>query len=427
LQVDTRRKRSMSNDPFNLVGSTVCGHYAVESLVAEGGFSVVYRARHTLWNRPVAIKAFHGVDGLDVEARDEMIRAFVQEGAMLAELSERTTAIVQARDMATVVTPAGDWVPFLVLEWLEGECLESVLWRERQALLPTRSLAQAFELLDPVAKALSLAHAKGICHRDLKPGNIFVLGDPRGTGCATKLLDFGVASFFSDAARASRDGRRPTGSYAFTPAYAAPEQFCDAYGVTGPWTDVFALALIMTELMVGHGPVGPSPAARASSAAAHASRRATPGVLGACVPASAERVFARAVSVFPAERWQTVGTFWEALGRAISPSSTIVRSHVPHARPSAAAPPVLERNRARAGVATLGLVALAIGATAASDVAVRRHAGAAAPVAAPAHAHSSAGLQSPAPARAAAAPQANPKEQQPATKGPFKSEVSRAP
>jgi serine/threonine protein kinase len=361
----------MSHDPFKLVGSTVCGHYAIESVVAEGGFSIVYRARHTLWNRPVAIKAFHGVDGLDVEARDEMIRAFVQEGAMLAELSERTTAIVQARDMATVVTPAGDWVPFLILEWLEGECLETVLWHERQALLPTRSLAEAFALLDPVAKALALAHAKGICHRDLKPGNIFVLGDPRGSGGSTKLLDFGVASFFSDSARTQRRGeRRPTGSYAFTPAYAAPEQFCDAYGVTGPWTDVFALALIMTELLVGHGPVGPSPAALASGAVAHSARRATPATLGAPIPASAERVFARAVAVFPAERWQTVGSFWEALGRVIPQSTTVAVSS--YARRKRAAPPrSAERVRFRAGIATLGLLALAIGATAVSDAAVR--------------------------------------------------------
>jgi serine/threonine protein kinase len=360
----------MGNDPFKLVGTTVCRRYAIESVVAEGGFSVVYRARHTLWNRPVAIKAFQGVEGLDVEAQDEMIRAFVQEGAMLAELSERTTAIVQARDMASVVTATGDWVPFLVLEWLDGDCLENVLWHERQALLPTRTLADAFSLLDPVAQALALAHAKGICHRDLKPGNIFVLGDARGTPCSTKLLDFGVASFFSDLAL--RSGRRPTGSYAFTPAYAAPEQFCDAYGPTGPWTDVFALALIMTELMVGHGPVGPAPGARAVTAAAHATRRATPGALGARLPASAERAFARALSVFPAERWQTVGHFWEALGRAITPSGTVSDASSRTASTRAAPLRAPQRTRARAGLATLGLVALGIGLTAISDVAVHR-------------------------------------------------------
>ena len=123
----------MSRDPFGLVGTTIGGRYVVEAVVGEGGFSVVYRARHTLWDRRVAIKAIRGVEALEPEARDKLLHAFVQEGAMLAELSERTTAIVQARDAATLVTANGDWVPYLVLEWLEGETREAVLWRERQA------------------------------------------------------------------------------------------------------------------------------------------------------------------------------------------------------------------------------------------------------------------------------------------------------
>ena len=122
----------MSSDPFGLVGKTIAGHYAVEAVVGEGGFSVVYRARHTLWERPVAIKAFRGFEAADAEGRERLLRSFVQEGAILAELSERTTAIVQARDTATLVTPTGDWVPYLVLEWLDGDTLEGVVWRERR-------------------------------------------------------------------------------------------------------------------------------------------------------------------------------------------------------------------------------------------------------------------------------------------------------
>jgi serine/threonine protein kinase len=224
----------MYSDRFNLVGSTVSGHYAVESVVAEGGFSIVYRARHTLWNRPVAIKAFHGADGLDAESREEMIRTFVQEGAMLAELSERTTAVVQARDIATTVTPAGDWVPFLVLEWLDGECLDAVLWRERQALLPPRTLPQAFALLDPVAKALALAHTKGICHRDVKPGNLFVLGDPAGATAppSSSTSASPASSPRARAPRAGPPGRTPSPRRTRRPSSSATPTASPARGPT---------------------------------------------------------------------------------------------------------------------------------------------------------------------------------------------------
>jgi serine/threonine protein kinase len=306
----------MSSDPFGLVGSTIAGHFAVEEVVGEGGFSVVYRARHTLWNRPVAIKAFRGFETADAEGRERLLRSFVQEGAILAELSERTTAIVQARDTATLYTPNGDWLPYLVLEWLDGESLESVLWQERHVELAPRDVEAAVDLLSPIAQALALAHTKGICHRDLKPGNVFVLGDPRASGCTVKLLDFGVASFFCDVGR-TVPRRYAVAAHAFTPMYAAPEQFSDAYGITGPWTDVFALALILVELLIGREPIGDGPTEQLARIVTDPVRRPTPRTLGASVPDEVERVLARALTLYPAERWQTAGSFWQALREAL--------------------------------------------------------------------------------------------------------------
>src|SRR5579883_928638 len=277
------------SDPFGLVGSMIAGRYAVEELVGEGGFSVVYRARHVLWDRPVAIKAFRGFEHVDAEAQARLLRAFVQEGAILAELSERSTAIVQARDTATLVTEAGDWVPYLVLEWLPGETLEAVLWRERLEGMPPRRLADAVSLLEPIARALEVAHGRGICHRDLKPGNLVLQGDARDAGVTTiKLLDFGTAGFFSEARRslaASRaDGSRARDVSGFTPSYGAPEQFSPAYGVTGPWTDVFALALIVVELVSGCEPMGEGRSLQEYAEAATDPRwRPTPRAIGADV------------------------------------------------------------------------------------------------------------------------------------------------
>jgi serine/threonine protein kinase len=346
----------MRRDPFGLVGSTIGGRYAVEAVVGEGGFSVVYRARHMLWDRPVAIKAIRGVEGLEAEARDKLLHAFVQEGALLAELSERTTAIVQARDAATLLTPNGDWVPYLVLEWLEGETLEVALWRERQAGIPPRSFAEAIRLLDPIAHALALAHAKGICHRDLKPGNVVLLGDPRSAARRIKLLDFGVGASFGDrrwaAAHAVPSSEDPCG---FTPSYGAPEQFSEAYGITGPWTDVFALALLVLELVTGREPMGAGKPDDLAAVAVDPRRRPTPGALGLPVPAAVEAVMARAVAVYPAERWQTVGRFWRSLREAMAaPQEARV---APRVRLAAAAAGVIAATLALSAVSDHGVPA----------------------------------------------------------------------
>lgn len=345
----------MSPDPFGLVGTTIGGRYAVEAVVGEGGFSIVYRARHTLWDRRVAIKAIRGVESLDTEAREKLLRAFVQEGAMLAELSERTTAIVQARDAATLFTQTGDWVPYLVLEWLEGDTLEVALWEERRAGLPPRSVEQAVRLLDPIAHALALAHAKGICHRDLKPGNVVLLGHPRSAACPVKLLDFGVAGFFGDARWGLSVPAGSTAACGFTPSYAAPEQFSDAYGITGPWTDVFALALLVVELATGREPLGEGRTEELARVAVDAKRRPTPRTLGVDVPAPVEEVLARALAVYPAERWQTAGSFWAALAQAVASPPALDVSSRARSTPAAGVGPVAA---AAAAVVLAGALAI---------------------------------------------------------------------
>jgi serine/threonine protein kinase len=207
-----------------------------------------------------------------------------------------------------------------VLEWLEGETLEEVLWGERQAGLPPRPLSEAIRMLDPIAYALALAHGKGICHRDLKPGNVVLLGDPRTGERTLKLLDFGVASFFGEARWGVHESTRWKDSNAvacgFTPSYGAPEQFSEAYGVTGPWTDVFALALVVVELVTGREPLGDGKPEELARVAVDAKRRPTLRARGADVPRAVEDVVARALAVYPAERWPTAGSFWSALCEA---------------------------------------------------------------------------------------------------------------
>ncbi|MDP9151804.1 MAG: protein kinase, partial [Myxococcota bacterium] len=143
-------------DPLRLVGTALGGKYDVERLVAETEFSLVYRATHRVWRRPVALKAFKAF-GLSEVARQQLLESFVAEGALLMDLSERCAAICQARDVASVITSSGDWIPYMVLEWLEGEPLDMMLMRERSAGVHPRSSSAARRLLDPIAQALALA------------------------------------------------------------------------------------------------------------------------------------------------------------------------------------------------------------------------------------------------------------------------------
>ena len=271
---------STEEDPLGLVGTTIGEKYAIESVVGSGGFAIVYRATHTLWKRPVAVKVFKALGEVAQDQRKKLLEDFIQEGALLADLSERSTAIVQARDIGTTKTAGGDEVPFMVLEWLEGKPLDTLLERERMSNAPLRSLDAMVRLLDPVAEALALAHKKGIAHRDVKPANIFVLGDTPDGSSGVKLLDFGIAKVVQDAQKMGF-GKTAGHITSFTPLYGAPEQFNRAFGATGPWTDVFAFALVAAEVASGREPMSGDSLVQLAYASSDVNVRPTPRTLGA--------------------------------------------------------------------------------------------------------------------------------------------------
>ena len=325
-------------DALGLVGTTIAEKYAVESVVGEGGFATVYRATHLVWKRPVAVKVFKALGDVAPRERGRLLEEFIQEGRLLAELSERSAAIVQARDIGMMTAPGGAQIPYMVLEWLEGRSLESVIEDERRAGLPLRTLAEAIALVAPAAEALALAHARGVAHRDVKPANIFLLGDPRGA-FTVKLLDFGIAKVVQDAQKLSF-GKTSGIITSFTPAYGAPEQFNRAYGATGPWTDVFALTLVVVELLVGREPLSGNTLAELGSMSSDPTSRPTPGRYGLAMGAEAEAVFKKALAVSVAERYQTVGELWTALrGVATAREPALVRTG-PSPETSAVAPTI---------------------------------------------------------------------------------------
>ncbi|MGH7436402.1 MAG: SUMF1/EgtB/PvdO family nonheme iron enzyme [Polyangiaceae bacterium] len=304
-------------DTMQLIGRTVAEKYAVESVVGEGGFATVYRATHLIWKRPVALKVFKALGDVGEKDRQRLLDEFIQEGALLADLSARTAAIVQARDIGMLESGKGTHVPYMVLEWLEGATLEEVLQQEKAAGLPLRTAAEAVHLLDPAGEALALAHRKGIAHRDVKPGNIFVIGEPRGDS-TVKLLDFGIAKVVQDAQKMSGTFAKTSGQVtSFTPAYGAPEQFSRTNGATGPWTDVFALGLILTEMLAGQEALQGDDYVQLAVASGNPERRPTPRTLGATVSDEVEAAILKAVAPKPPDRWQSVEQFWGALRQAL--------------------------------------------------------------------------------------------------------------
>ncbi|MEZ4474694.1 MAG: serine/threonine-protein kinase [bacterium] len=294
-------------DPLGLVGVTLDDRYAVERFVAAGGFGFVYRARQIRWDRPVAVKVFRPT----FSAADEawLHQAFVKEGALLTSLSRRTTGIVQSYDLSSWERPDGSRLLYTVLEWLDGRPLSAALGDGAWSL--DRTLA----VIRPVAQALAVVHEAGVAHRDVKPGNIFLVEEEGVVG--VKLLDFGVAKVAAERAGGFKSTAGKVS--AFTVGYAAPEQLSRSVGATGPWTDVYALALVAVEMLAGQRPYGDdSDVIRAMARARDPVRRPTPRSLGVDVPAAVEAVFAQALAVEPARRHPDAGAFLRALEAALA-------------------------------------------------------------------------------------------------------------
>jgi hypothetical protein len=201
--------------------------YEILGELGAGGMGVVYKARHLALNRLVALKMV--LPGAGSSA--DLLERFRAEAQAVARL--RHPNVVQIYDVAE-----HDGRAYLALEYVEGGSLEGRLKGQPQ---PPR---QAAELLRVLAGAVQAAHEAGIVHRDLKPANVLVTAD--GT---PKVTDFGLAKEL----HADRQ-RTQTGQVVGTPGYMAPEQARGQSRQIGPPADVFALGVLLYELLTGRRP-----------------------------------------------------------------------------------------------------------------------------------------------------------------------------
>jgi tetratricopeptide (TPR) repeat protein len=201
--------------------------YEVEEVIGLGGMGVVFRARHLRLNRVVALKM--ALAGAFAGPRER--ERFRREAEAVAAL--RHPNVVQIHD-----TGDADGRPFLSMEYVDGGSLAQ---KVNGTPLPARDAAA---LVATVAGAVEAAHRAGIVHRDLKPANVLLTA-----AGVPKVSDFGLARRVGDAAGLTR-----TGTAVGTPSYMAPEQAGEGKAVVGPSADVYALGVILYELLTGGPP-----------------------------------------------------------------------------------------------------------------------------------------------------------------------------
>src|SRR5262245_51993252 len=163
-------------------GRLVGDRYILETLIARGGMGEVWRARHKALRSLVAIKFLHRASAFSPSKR----KRFLTEAQVTANL--KTRHAVQVFDFGVTE----DGLPYLVMEFLEGETLEKRIAREGRLSIET-----TFTVLRQAARALDRAHALGIVHRDFKPENVVIFADEEG-GEQVKVVDFGIAKIVGD-------------------------------------------------------------------------------------------------------------------------------------------------------------------------------------------------------------------------------------
>ncbi len=275
------------------------GRYEIVAELGRGAMGVVYKARDPQINRLVAVKTV-ALSGQEPDEEKEFRLRFMHEAQAAGRLHH--PGIVGIFDVGE--NPEnGD--PYIVLEYVAGESLNRILAREKK--LP---LATALQLVEEVAGALDYAHAQGVIHRDIKPGNILITEDGHA-----KIADFGIAKL--NLAHFTLPGK-----VLGTPAYMSPEQL-SGEGLDGR-SDLFSLGVILYTMVAGHSPFQGDSATTVCFKVANREPVAA-SALDLTLPPELDAVIARAMAKNPEERYQRGAELAEdvrQLQMLLQPSST---------------------------------------------------------------------------------------------------------
>jgi serine/threonine-protein kinase len=219
-----------------LIGTILDGRYQLLEIRGEGGMGVVFKARHTVIEKIVAVKILKR----EVASDRLVLQRFVQEARAASRIGH--WAIVDVTDFGTL--PDGS--AYQVMEFISGETLAMIM--KRGPMWAPRAVQVAAQ----IARALASAHEKGIVHRDLKPENIF-LTEKDGRADMVKIVDFGIAKFAPMGAMDVQTRITKVGAVFGTPEYMSPEQAAGRSD-TDHRVDIYALGVLLYEMVVGRVP-----------------------------------------------------------------------------------------------------------------------------------------------------------------------------
>jgi serine/threonine-protein kinase len=270
----------------------VVGNYKVTAKLGEGGMGVVYLAEHPVIGRRAALKAIHP----QFSGNGEVVTRFINEARSISQIGH--DHIVDVTDFGR--TDAGDF--YLIMEYLAGETLS-----DRLALEAPFAPVRALQIAAQIADAIAASHSRGVIHRDLKPENVILI-DRRGTRDFVKVLDFGLAKLAGDGAEARA---AQNGMIMGTPYYMAPEQ-CQARGLIDERTDIYALGVILFEMLTGRVPFG-GDSSREVLRKQVSMRAPTVRSYRPDLPEVLDVLLGRALAKKPSERFPSMSAFREAL------------------------------------------------------------------------------------------------------------------
>ena len=270
------------------LGTVLGGRYRLVELLGQGGMATIYRAHDSQLDRDVAVKLLRPEYGRDPDFGSR----FRQEAKNAASLNHPN--IVSVFDYGQ-----DDAGPFIVMEVVEGEDLASII--RRSGALPPR---QAARIAAETARALHAAHARGIVHRDVKPGNVLI-----GRDGGVKVTDFGIARAVAEA-QMTLPGVTLGSVHYFSPEQARGEQATAS-------SDIFSLGIVLFELLTGHRPW------EGDSAAAVAMARLAgpvpdPATKRAGIPPELAAITRKALAIEPDDRWGSASSFAAALEAFLS-------------------------------------------------------------------------------------------------------------
>ena len=276
-------------------GSTLGGRYEILDQLGEGGMGAVYKARDTAVDRLIALKLIRP----DLAGNPAILQRFTQELVLARQVTHRN--VVRIYDLGEA-----DGLKFITMEYVEGKDLRSMLREQGKFAVP-----EAVSITEQILAGLQAAHAEGVIHRDLKPGNI--MRDPQGR---IVVMDFGLAR------TQGGDGMTQTGMMVGTMEYMSPEQ-AQAQPVDVR-SDLYTVGLIVYELLSGNTPF------KADSALAsllkRTQERAVPvSQVEQSVPKQLSTIVSKCLERDPAERYQSAQAILDDLatfqGRAPSGSA----------------------------------------------------------------------------------------------------------